>query len=304
MFEKFALFKRKVTSYQIIVGIVSWSFFSLILNSFLHFVLGLDWDDTDSGLTSLFAFFSPLLCLYLAIKVSRKFKVQIYTKWLIRNFDINDNSIKKILFFYIYNKVIDHNIISVSKLSNSEKEFIYHFDHNSKDFKEAFLYINKEKVDKHPVLYVLPENYYTIHFLFVILGFPVLLLISIMYILDLLSVEFNNYSTILTIIYIIVGVASIIVLFSKRNYFITLFKSKSLLIIDKRGIRYQNTFYNWELIELPYSFIERAYKRNPQDFDVDIKFSYKGEKVGLNFHSTQIDDIYSFIAIYSDKYKY
>ncbi|MCA9749259.1 MAG: hypothetical protein KC414_09135, partial [Romboutsia sp.] len=285
MLEKFNSFKKKITFYSILYWVVSWVFVSIIINGFGVLVLGVEFGNTDSTITNLFVFPSLIVCIYLATRLTNKFRSKKYSNWLIANLDEKDPDLKSVMNKLMTMNVLDVSIVNDSNLGEQSKSFIVDFESNDNNRVTALKEKYKIKINEEG-LYVLPYIY--------TLGYMVISLIMTILIarLPFTLISPQEEPSNLTIIIFLILVGLLIYMFIKLSpQFAKMFKNKAILIIDKKGITYKNTFYEWENIELSNEFISEFENLDPRNNKLDLKFKYKKNSVNLNFNSTKILDI-------------
>ena len=130
MLEKFNSFKKKITFYSILYWVVSWVFVSIIINGFGVLVLGVEFGNTDSTITNLFVFPSLIVCIYLATRLTNKFRSKKYSNWLIANLDEKDPDLKSVMNKLMTMNVLDVSIVNDSNLGEQSKSFIVDFESN------------------------------------------------------------------------------------------------------------------------------------------------------------------------------
>ena len=282
-----------------IYWIVSVVLLYFVIISFGILVLGLKYDAANTSFTNLYSFAAIWLCVYLATKSTKKYRIKKYSNWLIVNIEDNDPDLKSILYHLMNMKVLDQAIISCSNLANEYKNYFIDFEYNPNNRVDALKikYKNVKIIDDG--LVVLPYNY---AFGYMTISLIANITISIIIIYIVFSFIGSKEGVINYVVIFTLFVIGVLAFLSVKTAgpFTRKFKNKEIINIGKSGIEYDSKFYRWENIELSHDFITNFENFNPRDFFIDLTFKHKEDTTHLNFKTMMIIEIYYYFLYYSN----
>lgn len=298
MLEKFNKFKSRIVIHLFLYWIISFIIISLVINGFGILVLNVEYGNTDSMLTNIYALFALPISFLLPTYLTKNYRVKKYLNWIELNFQKNDPNATEILNKLMILKVLDKGEIQYSGINDENKSFILEFSTDQVNRVNSLLERYKHFKIK-PEYFVFSDRMVSSY---VIIAITLSILLSwLLFYNILISLRWfslNSVNEILTILFFVLMSFSFYKLYailSKR------YKNKAILIIDKKGITYKNSFYEWENIELSNEFISEFENLDPRNNKLDLKFKYKKNSVNLNFNSTKILDIYYYILFYGHR---
>lgn len=295
MLEKFNKFKSRIVIHLFLYWIINFIIISLVINGFGILVLNVEYGNTDSMFTNIYALFALPISFLLPTYLTKNYRVKKYLKWIELNFQKNDPNATEILNKLMILKVLDKGEIQYSGINDENKSFILEFSTDQVNRVNSLLERYKHFKIK-PEYFVFSDRMVSSY---VIIAITLSILLSwLLFYNILISLRWfslNSVNEILTILFFVLMSFSFYKLYailSKR------YKNKAILIIDKKGITYKNSFYEWGAIRISEDFLDCFEDLYPNQKEIDLNFRYNNKKIELNFYTSKTIEIFNHILVH------